>query len=173
MSSACSRDDTAKERSPSCLPCFPVFLSGEVKGVKNKVHVQREKKGPSISCRSHGNRGRRVGRGKIAQPLCSAHPAVRALSLRPATRSQRRELESLALGGTKGGASAHAHSESWSRRGGRQEATTWLGGGEVSVSPSGGAFVLSMRLQALWGFGCSGSQRRAARLPPGAHPERG
>lgn len=114
----------------------------------------------------------RWGGGKIAQPLCSAHPAVRALSRRPATPSQRRELESLALGGSKGGASAHAHSENRGQRGGRREATSWPGGGEVLVPPSGGAFVLRPHLQSLRGFGSFSSQRGAAELPPVALPER-
>lgn len=62
------------------------------------------------------------GGGKIAQPLCS-HPEPRSeRSLRPwQPGAQRRELESLALGGTEGGASAHAHAESRGRGGGRPD----------------------------------------------------
>lgn len=83
MSSACNRGDTAEEGRtppPSRRLFFPVFLSGDVE--RKKANVQREESGPRISCRSHGSRGWESGKRKIEPPLCSAHPAGRALSRR-------------------------------------------------------------------------------------------
>lgn len=76
--------------------------------------------------------------------------------------SQRRELESLALGGTEGGACAHAHLES--QRRGRA-----AGGHNLAWR---GAFVLRTRLPSLQGFGSSNTQRGAPGMPPRAGPQR-
>lgn len=80
MASPCSRGDTAEEgrtRPPSRRLFSAVFLSGEGER-KKKGKYSGRREGPSHFLPLPRKRG--DGEGKIAPPLCSPHPAGRALS---------------------------------------------------------------------------------------------
>lgn len=114
MSRPCRRGDTAQEvehaRRAACS-FFPVFLSGEVEE-KKKANVQRVERGLSISCRSHGSRGGGWGGEKSRSHFVLLTRRCKRSPSAGGPGAQRRELESLALGGTEGGVSAHAHTGS-------------------------------------------------------------
>lgn len=117
MASPYSRGDSpcgGLENAPAEPPAlFPlVFLSGEIKGKKKQVF--REQRGALPFPAAPTEAGSpRVGRGENRAATLSSSPGRCERSpRRQQPRAQRRELESLALGGTGGGASAHAHTKS-------------------------------------------------------------
>ena len=154
MASPCSREDTAEEgrtRPPSRWLFSAVFLSG--KGERKKSQIFRERRGALAFPAAPTEAGGWGGKNRAAT-LFSSPGGASALPAPGSPGAQRRELESFALGGTEGGASAHAHTGSRGGGGGRRAAPTWRGVGEGQVQPSPGAsFVLRPHLWTRWGCG--------------------